>query len=436
MIDAASTTVATLGRCAIPSPLNRSTVHGDGIGSFVPPAAKVRYGCQIDSGADLPGDIFFTKAGPRQHLYFDPARTRAAIVTCGGICPGLNNVIRSAFFEFHHNYGIAEVLGIRFGYAGLNPASGHEPLPLTRDLVADIHEVGGTILGSSRGPQDPAVMVEFLRARRIDILICVGGDGTLRGARDLAAEAARQRLPLAVVGIPKTIDNDVLYVTRTFGVTTATEKARAVLDCAHNEATSAYNGVGLVKVMGRHAGFIAAAATLASQDVNFTLIPEVPFALAGDNGFLAHLRRRLEDRHHAVVVVAEGAGQDLMPAGAGGADASGNRRLADIGVYLKEGIAAFGKAAGLPVDVKYFDPSYFIRSVAANCEDSLLCDQLARHAVHAAMAGQTNAMIGFWNGTFTVIPIPLAVAGKRSVEPEGALWTSVLATTGQPRVMR
>jgi 6-phosphofructokinase 1 len=399
---------------------------------FVDESARVRY--RVETGLEPePADtIGFEAAGPRVRIAFDPRRTRAALVTCGGICPGLNNVIRSAVLELTFNYGVTEVLGIRYGYAGLNPAQGLPPIVLTPEAVSEIHEQGGTMLGSSRGPQPTEVVLEFLRRRRIDMLLCVGGDGTLRGARDIAQAALDRRQPVAVVGIPKTIDNDVMFVARTFGMITAVEKARQILDCAHNEARSAFNGVGLVKVMGRDAGFIAALATLASQEVNFCLIPEVPFALEGRRGFLETLRRRLDARHHAVVVAAEGAGQNLLGDAARARDASGNALHADIGIFLKDRILAHSRQAGYTAQVKYFDPSYFIRSVPANCDDALLCDQLARHAVHAAMAGRTNVVIGSWNDRFTHLPIPLAVSQKKCVDPHGPLWAGVLAATGQP----
>jgi 6-phosphofructokinase 1 len=288
------------------------------------------------------------------------------------------------------------MMGIRYGYAGLNPRVGLPPIELTPQSVSDIHEKGGTILGSSRGKQPTNFMVDFLAEQKINILLCIGGDGTLRGAQEIAKEVRKRGLNTAVVAIPKTIDNDVMYISRTFGVITATEKAHEMLDCAHSEARSAYNGVGLVKLMGRDAGFIAAAATLASQEVNFCLIPEVPIILAGEM---------------------------LL----------GNKRYADIGVYLKEQIVTDFKRAEILVDVKYFGPSYFVRSVRANCEDALLCDLLARNAVHAAMAGKTNLVVGFWNSAFTHIPISLAVSQKKHVDPEGPLWLGVLATTGQPR---
>jgi 6-phosphofructokinase 1 len=433
MITPDQTSIQVLGSPAVASPLPLAHDSGESPGAFVPDEARVRYQLETSSGRDLPADVFFEKAGPRERLFFEPRETKAAIVTCGGVCPGLNNVIRSAVMEFYYNYGVQQVLGIRYGYAGLNPKTGLSPIELTPKFVSDIHEKGGTILGSSRGQQPSDVMADFLVEQKINILLCVGGDGTLRGAQDVAKEVQSRGLNLAVVGIPKTVDNDVMYMSRTFGMTTAMEKAHAILDCAHSEARSAYNGVGLVKLMGRDAGFIAAGATLASQEVNFCLIPEVPFVLEGKNGLLEALRRRLESAHHAVVAVAEGAGQDLVKQLPADTDASGNKRYADIGVYLKDQIVTYFKQQAIPVDVKYFDPSYFVRSVPANCEDALLCDLLARNAVHAAMAGKTNLVVGFWNGAFIHIPISLAVSQKKQVNPLGLLWTSVLATTGQPR---
>lgn len=425
--------VTTLGRPTVRSPLNLSTVHGDGLGDFVPDDARVLYQIEWRAGQPLDVDVAFEKAGPRELLFFDPRSTRAAIVTAGGLCPGLNNVLRSAFLELHHNYGVPEVWGIRYGYQGFNPAKGLAPLRLTPELVDDIHEHGGTVLGSSRGPEEPAVIADFLQQRQINLLFCVGGDGTQRGAHGIAAEVCRLGLPTAVVGIPKTIDNDLPFVWRSFGYATALEKAQEVINCAHMEARGARNGVGLVKLMGREAGFIAAGATLASQEVNFTLIPEVPFPLEGEHGFLAALKKRLADRSHAVIVVAEGAGQDLMSQQRTERDASGNLKLNDIGVFLKDRITAFFAEAGVPMGMKYFDPSYFIRSVPANSDDRLLCDALARHAVHAAMAGKTDVLIGLWHNQFLHVPIGLAIASQRRLSPESDMWLGVLQATGQPR---
>jgi 6-phosphofructokinase 1 len=275
-------------------------------------------------------------------------------------------------------------------------------------------------------------MVDRLEQLGISILFAIGGDGTLRGASALAAEVARRKVDIAVIGVPKTIDNDIPFVYRSFGFFTALEKAREVIQGAHVEANGAKNGIGLVKLMGRHAGFIAAGATLASQEVNFTLIPEVPFALDGEDGLLAALERRLGDRGHAVVVTAEGAGQELFADEPEERDASGNLRLRDIGVLLRERIRRHFTERGLEVNLKYFDPSYLVRSVPANTGDRLLCDALARHAVHAAMAGKTDLMIGFWHNAFVNVPIPAVISRRKLLSPVGGVWTAVLEATGQP----
>ncbi|HBA84016.1 MAG TPA: ATP-dependent 6-phosphofructokinase [Verrucomicrobia bacterium] len=431
MITPKKTQVETLGLCAFPSPLKLSAIHGDGIGNFVPDDAHVRYQVESDMREPHP-DVFFEKAGPREKLFFDPKKIKAAIVTCGGLCPGLNNVIRSAFLELHFNYGVKDVLGIRYGFEGLNPKSNLAPIRLTPEIVDDCHRQGGSILGSSRGAQDVGVMVDFLVQNQIDLLLCVGGDGTQRGAQTIALEVRKRGLPIAIVGIPKTVDNDIHYVRQTFGFFTAIETAAKILDGAHAEAKGARNGIGLVKVMGRDSGFIAVGSTLASQEVNFTLIPEIPLILDGEKGFLNVLKQRILSRQHALIVVAEGAGQDLM-IGDPGHDASGNKLQKDIGIFLKNEITRYFAAQQVPISLKYIDPSYIIRSVPADAEDSLLCDQFARKAVHAAMAGKTNVLVGYWYGCFTHVPIALAVETKKSISPESELWTSVIAATGQSR---
>jgi 6-phosphofructokinase 1 len=400
---------------------------------FVPENRYVRQQVEILTGESGGEELLFEKAGPREKLFFDPAKTKAAVVTCGGLCPGINNVIRSVFLELRMRYGVPEVLGIRYGYEGLNPRSGLPPLVLTPELVEDIHEEGGTMLGSSRGAQDPGVMADFLSAQGVDLLFCVGGDGTQRGAHQIAEEAARRKLPVAVVGIPKTIDNDILYCDRTFGYSTALGEVQKVLSCAHVESKGMRNGIGLVKVMGRESGFIAAGATLASQEVNFTLIPEIPFALEGPHGFLSALRERMLRRGHAVIAVAEGAGQHLFPKCESACDASGNVKFQDIGLLLKEKILAYFSQHGPTVGLKYFDPSYVIRSVPSNCEDDILCDQFARRAVHAAMAGRTDIFIGLMNSSFAHVPLAMAIGQKRHLRVDGEFWNSVLSATGQPR---
>lgn len=388
------------------------------------------------AGNDSPSEasLEFEMAGPRAQLFFDPKHTRAGIVTCGGLCPGLNNVIRSVFLELHHEYGVGVVLGFRNGYQGLDPSRAAEPLTLNPDLVDDIHREGGTILGTSRGPVDVGLAVDNLIRRGVNILFTVGGDGTQRGGNELYQEARRRGYALSVVGIPKTIDNDVAFVTRTFGYLTAVEEAAKVLDCAHTEAHSVANGISIVKLMGRHAGFIAAGATIASQDVNFCLVPERTFRLEGPGGFLQALKRRVLRRAHAVIVVAEGAGQDLLvpTPGSAGQDASGNAKLADIGPFLREQIDAYFRAEKIPVTLRYFDPSYSIRSVPAAAEDAMVSDLYARNAVHAGMAGKTGVVIGLLHDYFVHVPVELLAQRKKRLDLDGPIWQAVLAATGQP----
>ena len=420
--------IKNLGERTFDSPLARAGVTT----GFVPDEAAIPVDVEIVPGKERREDLVFEKAGPRERIFFDPRTVKAAIVTCGGLCPGLNNVIRSIVLQLHHGYGVShEVIGIPYGYLGTNPASGLVPQYLRVETVADIHRQGGTILGSSRERVEPEVAVSFLQRLGVNILFAIGGDGTLKGAHLMQKEAERRGYKLAVIGVPKTIDNDIPFVWRSFGYFTALEKAREVIDFAHNEAKGHLNGVGLVRLMGRSAGFIAAGATLASQEVNFTLIPEIPFKLEGERGFLAALRARLGERHHAVVVVAEGAGQDLVPdepryqtTGAGG--------FKNVGLFLVDAIRRDCLRERVPVDVKYFDPAYQIRSAAANSEDSLLCDQLARHAVHAAMAGKTDTLIGLWYNISTHVPIELVVGNRKSIQESNDIWRSVLQTTGQP----
>jgi len=413
--------ITVLGEARFPSPLPYHV------------SDKARVPCHviIDPDAPVEENLLFEVAGPREKLFFDPQNTRAGIVTCGGLCPGLNNVIRSLVLELNHGYGVREILGFVNGYQGLDPWRGSEPIPLTPEFVENIHKDGGTALNTSRGPVDISVAVDNLIRRKINILFVVGGDGTQRGGQALFQEANRRGHQLAVVGIPKTIDNDVAFVSRTFGYVTAVEEAAKAINCAHTEAHSVHNGISLVKIMGRHAGFIAAGATVASQDVNFTLVPEVPFVLDGDDGFLAALKKRVLKRAHAVILVAEGAGQHLMNAGPDEYDASGNLKSKDIGLFLREKIEAYFKAENVPFVLRYFDPSYLIRSVPASAEDAILCDFFARNAVHAAMAGKTGLVIGYQHDTFTHVPIDLLTSQQKQLDLNSPAWLGVLASTGQ-----
>ncbi len=418
--------VPTLGPCRFESPLQAKGR------TFADESIRVRVNRHLDVRSSKPQVLSFEEAGPRRQLFFDPADTTAAFVTCGGLSPGLNNVIRSGFLELTHNYGVRRVLGIRNGYAGLNPDSGLAPSLMTERFVRNIHHIGGTVLGSSRGAQEPEVMVDFLESQEIDLLFCIGGDGTQRGAHAIATEIQNRGLMKSVIGIPKTIDNDVRFVELSFGYLTALEVASDVLRGAHVEAVGAPNGVGLVKLMGREAGFIAVGAAVASQEANFVLVPEVRFPLEGAGGFLDVLERRVLTRGHALVVVAEGAGQHLLDGSDVGRDASGNVRFQDIGVFLKDRIKAHFAERNVELNLKYIDPSYVIRSVPANAWDRILTDRMARAAVHAAMAGRTNALIGYWNQEIVHVPISTAVAKKKRLALDSDIWNAVLATTRQP----
>jgi len=435
MYDKFSFEIINLGKCTIPSPIKLSTVHGKGKATYTSDRSKVQY--RVETSPDMQeSKIVFEKAGPRKMIYFEPSQVSGAILTAGGLCPGLNDVIRSIFLELYYNYGVKNIYGIKFGYKGLNPANKFKPLKLSLERTERIHELGGTILGSSRGPEDPEIMVDYLVELGINILFCIGGDGTLKGAHKLYETITKRNLKIAVIAIPKTIDNDINFVYKTFGFDTAVSAARDIIDNAHVEALGAPNGIGLVKLMGRDSGFITAYATLANQNVNFTLIPEMPFTLHGKNGFLKALKKRITQRGHAVVVAAEGAGQELITKGELLYDESGNIKLQDIGLFLKNEINLYFSELGIPTNLKYIDPSYIIRSVPANANDSIFCANLGRWAVHAGMAGKTDLVIGLWHGVFTHVPISACTFGRKKISPESALWLNVLEATGQQSYYR
>ncbi len=374
----------------------------------------------------------FELAGPREQIFHDPAWTRAAIVTCGGLCPGLNDVIKGLVNVLWYNYGVQNIFGIRYGYQGLIGSFQHAPRMLNPDLVDEIHDKGGTILGSSRGNQPVDEMVASLARHNINMLFCIGGDGTLNGAHEIAEEIKRRGLAINVIGVPKTIDNDLDFMDKTFGFETAVHKTAEIITAAHAEAKGAFNGIGLVKLMGRDSGFIAAHAALASTVVNFCLVPEMEFSLEGEQGLLRAIERRFEmGRDHAVIVVAEGAGQDFFDPNDIQVDASGNRLHQDIGLLLKKKISQHLEKRNVVHTIKYFDPSYLIRSVPAQGNDAIFCFMLAANAVHAAMAGKTDMVVGHWNNQFTHVPIPLAIHSRKKIDLNSAMWQDVLGATRQ-----
>jgi 6-phosphofructokinase 1 len=430
-------TIDTLGPASIDSPLHLSTVYGDNIANYVKDSDTVLLYHDRDVVMRMLREdrqlLAFEKGGPRQKLYFDPSKTRAGVVTCGGLCPGINNVIRSIVMTLFYRYNVETIFGFKYGCRGFIPKYGHEIVQLTPGYVKDILEKGGSILGSSRGPQDIREIVDCLERMNISILFMIGGDGTLRCAQGIYEELGKRKLKIAVIGIPKTIDNDISYVEKTFGLETAFSIAAQAIRSAYVEASGAPYGIGLVKVMGRMSGFIAANAALALNVVNFVLIPEVPFELHGPEGFFAALEKRLRARTYAVIVVAEGAGQAYCAGSSGQKDDSGNLIPGDVGIFLKNEMKKyFREKTDLSVNLKYIDPSYLVRSVPANAHDSIYCMQLAQNSVHAGMAGKTGMIVGLWNGQFTHVPISLAVSQRKQLSPEGSLWLSVLESTGQP----
>lgn len=381
-----------------------------------------------DEFAD-PVRLDFEAAGPRKKLYFDPSRAKCAIVTCGGLCPGLNDVIRAIVMEAHHAYHVPSIMGIRYGLEGFIPAYGHQPVELTPERVADIHRFGGTILGSSRGPQSAEEIVDSLERSNVSILFVIGGDGSMKAALSISREVQARNLKIAVIGIPKTIDNDINFVPQSFGFDTAVDKATEAIGCAHVEAVGTPNGIGIVKLMGRESGFIAAQSALALREANFVLIPEAPFQLHGDGGLLPALERRLKLRGHAVIIAAEGAGQHLLQQNEA-RDASGNPVLSDVGSLLRTSIVDYfhGK---MPISIKYIDPSYIIRSVPANANDRVYCGFLGQHAVHAAMAGRTEMVVAKIMDRYVHIPLDLVTKKRRKLDIRSGLWRAVLESTGQ-----
>jgi 6-phosphofructokinase 1 len=433
-IDSIMTEISSLGEAKVPSPAQKR-LDGTKDINFVSDQSRViievdgkRVSQMLKQSDSLPS---FELAGPRQHIFFDPSKLKCALVTCGGLCPGLNDIIRSIVLELHYGYGVSNIFGIRYGLQGFIADYGHNLIDLTCEFVVNIHDRGGTVLGSSRGPQDIDEIVDSLERMNIGLLFMIGGDGTLTAANRITDRIADRGLKIGVVGVPKTIDNDIYMVSRSFGFDTAVDVATNAIISASNEAEGYPNGIGLIKLMGRHSGFIASTAVLAQQDVNFVLIPEIDFDLEGPNGLLSALEKRLSERKHAVIVVAEGAGQKFFESEENERDASGNIKLKDIGLYLKEKIGAYFAGKGIDISIKYIDPSYMIRSLPANANDRVFCNFLGRNSVHAGMSGKTGMLIGHWNNQFVHVPMKLIAEKRKKVNPKGSLWRSALEATGQ-----
>jgi len=356
---------------------------------------------------------------------------KACIVTCGGLCPGLNTVIRELVCGLSHMYNVSSIFGIQNGYKGFYSSN---YLPLTPKSVNDIHKRGGTVLGTSRGGHDTKKIVDNIQDRGINQVYIIGGDGTQKGAYEIFKEIRKRGLKVSVAGVPKTIDNDIAIIDKSFGFDTAVEEAQRAIDSAHVEACSAENGIGLVKLMGRYSGFIAMYATLASRDVDCCLIPESPFYLDGEGGLLQYVEKRLKENKHMVIVVAEGAGQDLIAksiATSDQQDASGNKLLLDIGLWLTHKIKDYFKSKKMEMTIKYIDPTYMIRAIPSNASDNVYCTLLAHSAIHGAMAGYSFT-VGMVNGRHTYIPFYRVTSTRNKVKVTDRMWARLLSSTNQP----
>ncbi|MCL2070116.1 MAG: ATP-dependent 6-phosphofructokinase [Treponema sp.] len=437
MSEANDFTIDELGSRNVKSPIALSSVKGDMIADYVTDDQYVRLNVDAKPGAQPPlkKTQLLECAGPREMIYFTPAHVHAGIVTCGGLCPGLNDVIRSVVRCLWYRYGVQRISGIRYGFKGFLSEYKFNIRALNPEVVEGIHKMGGTFLGSARGGgKEMSRIVDAIEQLNLNMLFTVGGDGTQNGALAIAKEIDRRKLKVAVVGVPKTVDNDIAIIQKSFGFDTAVDKAVEVVTAAHMEANSAINGIGLVKLMGRESGFIAVHTALASHDVNFVLIPEVPFNLEGYNGFLHHLEQRLMKRSHAVIIVAEGAMQEQLQTEKK-FDAGGNLKLMDVGTYLRDRINKYFEEKKIEINLKYIDPSYAIRSAPANPSDSILCERLGNAAVHAAMAGKTKLIIGLVNNEFVHLPIRTVITHRSHVDPEGSLWRDTMDATRQPSLM-
>ncbi|XP_059450593.1 ATP-dependent 6-phosphofructokinase 4, chloroplastic-like [Corylus avellana] len=309
-------------------------------------------------------------------------------------------------------------------------------IKLTPKVVNDIHKRGGTFLRTSRGGHDTSKIVDNIQDRGINQVYIIGGDGTQKGAALISKEVEKRGLQVSVAGIPKTIDNDIAVIDKSFGFDTAVEEAQRAINAAHVEVESVENGVGIVKLMGRYSGFIAMYATLASRDVDCCLIPESPFYLEGHGGLFEFVEERLKENGHMVIVLAEGAGQDYVSQDSHPVDekdASGNRLLLDVGLWLSHKIKEhFTDVKKMAINMKYIDPTYMIRAIPSNASDNVYCTLLAHSAVHGAMAGYTGFTVGPVNSRHAYIPISHVTETQNTVKLTDRMWARLLASTNQP----
>lgn len=384
----------------------------------------------------------FPEAGPRKELCFDPHRVKAAVVTTGGLAPGLNSVVHSIVDRHFNTYELNETLGgavygIYDGFRGLRDCASNSTT-LNPKVTLDWLRQGGSNLGSIRfrDPQGEKHLVDeiakSITQMAIDILYVIGGDGS-----QLIAHKVAQAVPsISVLGVPKTMDNDVLWVRESFGFDTTVEQATHAINALHFEAQSTRR-VGLLQFFGAESGFVAANAALASGQVDLVLIPEAFNNLSDEQlqhywkMLLGHLDDRVKRQAHmphAIVVVAEGVETALVQ--------QKSRKLGRKGDFLellKQDIA--GKVRdrrGRCLEIFVNEPRHYIRSGAANAHDQIFCERLGALAVDNGLAGYTNCMVSHWLTEYVLVPLELVVQGQKSIQTSGMFWRQVETSTGQP----
>mmetsp|Transcript_20291 Transcript_20291/g.48093 ORF Transcript_20291/g.48093 Transcript_20291/m.48093 type:complete len:415 (+) Transcript_20291:167-1411(+) len=368
------------------------------------------------------------RANAARQLFWEPNKVKAAVVTCGGLCPGLNSIIRGVTKCLWNEYGVREILGITAGYNGLSDPETHPPVKLTEEMVRDIHMKGGSIIKAARGGFDAEKICDNLQRLGITVLFLVGGDGTQFAGHLLYEAARKRRLAVSIVGIPKSIDNDVVLFDRTFGFDTAVAKASEVIRNALVEASSCDRGVGIVKLMGRDSGFVAMHAATAADVVDLCMIPEVKVDM---KDVIEHVDATLAKKKYMVIAVAEGAGQELVSTGK--QDDTGHTVYGDIGVFLKDTLNKHLKASG--GRTFYIDPSYIIRSVPITPNDHIYCVRLANDAVHTAMRGYTGVCVGAMHNVVCMLPSRLIASGKKKVRPHSSSWQGCVQTCNMPAAL-
>jgi len=327
---------------------------------------------------------------------------RLAILTSGGDCPGLNAVIRAVVRTATDHYQY-ECVGIKNGWKG---AAVGDIIPLPPLSVSGILYRGGTILGTSRfnplkDGETTARILENLTLHRIGAVICVGGDGTLRASHEIA------RMGVNVVGVPKTIDNDIQATDVTFGFHTAVQIVTDAIDRLHSTAES-HNRIMILETMGRNTGWIALSAGLAGG-ADLILIPERPFSY---DKICAMLTERHKRKSFSIVVVAEGAypeGGEAVNIGA--LDAFGRPRLGGIGFELAHEIEM-----RTSIEARVTVLGYVQRGGTPVAFDRILATRFGVAAVEAVAAGKFDHFIALRGEELVAVPIADGVGQCKQVD--------------------